>query len=130
LRNGGIAAMLHDLLAMDLGDWHPRQNIPDTSERAEQKVAALSGFEAVFLDLIQEGEVPVHRWIGDGRPFVTTIELQMLARNQLRREDVSRQSVTRLLHRLGFEKIDNARPRGFVLPPLAEARAAWDREMA
>jgi hypothetical protein len=53
--------------------------------------------------------------------------LRDYANQRLRREDISTQAVTKLLHALGFEKLDDERPRGFLLPPLPEARAAWDR---
>jgi hypothetical protein len=44
LDSGGLEAMLHDLLAFDLGEWHPRNDIPRTAERDEQKIATLAGF--------------------------------------------------------------------------------------
>ncbi|MFG1364115.1 DUF5906 domain-containing protein [Xanthobacter versatilis] len=40
MRNGGLAAMLHDLLAVDLGGWHPRSAVPNTAALVEQKVQA------------------------------------------------------------------------------------------
>ena len=45
----------------------------------------------------------------------------------LGREDVSHHKVAQLLAELGHEKDDRSRPRGWVLPPLDRARAAWDR---
>ena len=41
MANGGLAAMLHDLLTMDIGDFHPRRSVPDTPELAEQKMHSL-----------------------------------------------------------------------------------------
>ncbi len=31
IANGGTEAFLHDLLAIDLGNWHPRYDVPQTS---------------------------------------------------------------------------------------------------
>jgi hypothetical protein len=38
LEAGGYGAMLHDLLGLDLGTWHPRDNIPHTREKISEKV--------------------------------------------------------------------------------------------
>jgi len=127
MNGGGLAAMLHDLLAMPLNGWHPRRDIPDTDARREQKAATLSGFDAVFLDLLREGVVPAVRWPGVDQPFVSTKELRDLAAERDRRADISYNAVSDLLKGLGFEKVRRSRPSGFVLPTLPEARAAWDR---
>ena len=37
MENGGAGAMFYDLQRMDLGDWHPRWDIPQTAALAEQK---------------------------------------------------------------------------------------------
>lgn len=128
LEGGGLAAMLHELLTTSLGDWHPRRGIPQTKARDEQKAASLTGFAAVFLDLLRVGEIPALRFVGDGKPFVATSTLAEFARRHLRRDDVTFNQVSELLRTLGFEKA-RERPRGFILPPLCDARAAWDKKM-
>ncbi|WP_081851257.1 primase-helicase family protein [Bradyrhizobium sp. URHD0069] len=130
MENGGLAAMLHDLLSMDLGDWHPRRGIPQTKERDIQKAASLAGFEALFLDMLREGETIVHHWVNNDEPFVATSELTDYAQKRLRREDMTFNKVSSLFRKLGFKKDDRARPRGFVLPALGPAREAWDRAFA
>ena len=126
LRGGGLAAMLRDLLAMDLGDWHPRRNVPQTDALHAQKAATVTGIDAVFLDLLRAGEIPAFNIDEFGNPFVPTSSLRDYAQRHLRREDVTLNAVNKLLRDLGFEYKDN-RPRGFVLPPLPQARANWDR---
>lgn len=54
----GLATMLHDLLSLNLGDWEPRWNIPQTEALARQKAESLSGVEAYIFDLLLSGEVP------------------------------------------------------------------------
>jgi len=54
----GLAAMLYDLLHLDLGDWEPRWNIPQTEALARQKAESLSGVEAYIFDLLLSGELP------------------------------------------------------------------------
>ena len=58
MENGGLAAMLHDALAMDIGGWHPRDDIPDTEAlRAQQGVSARP--EDQWLgSLLEEGMLP------------------------------------------------------------------------
>ena len=127
LRGGGLAAMLHDLLAMDLGDWHPRQNVPQTDALFAQKAATVTGIDAVFLDLLRAGDIPARRWVGCDRPFVATSDLQEYAQTRLRRDDITLNAVNKLMRDMGFEYHDKSRPRGFILPPLSKARSAWDR---
>src|SRR5690606_3939031 len=38
LAEGGLAGLLHDMLARDIRDWHPRDSVPQTEALAEQKV--------------------------------------------------------------------------------------------
>jgi len=125
--SGGMAAMLHDLLEMDLGRWHPRSNVPQTEALLEQKAASVKGIDAVFLDLLHAGQLPVDHWPGVDRPYVSTKALHEYACDRLRHANVSMREVAKLMHELGFEQSDKMRPRGFLLPTLAEARAAWDR---
>ncbi|MHC2708386.1 hypothetical protein ACVIWV_007679 [Bradyrhizobium diazoefficiens] len=127
LEAGGLEAMLYDLLERPLGEWHPRVNIPQTAEKDFQKTASLTGLEKWLLDLLHQGVAPVQRWVTEKEPFVATSTLTEVARQQLRKEDISWNAVNYLLTRLQFKKIDNSRPRGFVFPELRLARATWNR---
>jgi hypothetical protein len=126
LDNGGLSAMLADFLAMDLAGWHPRRNVPQTEALHSQKAATISGIDAVFLDLLRAGEIPALSIDDFGNAHVATSSLRDYAQRHLRREDVTLNAVNKLLRDLGFEYKDS-RPRGFIVPPLAEARAVWDR---
>ena len=127
IANGGRAAMLHDLLSMPLGDWHPRRNIPQTGARNEQKAASLTGFAAVFLDLLREGALPIK----DVDTFmVPTGLMQAYALRHRPRENTTLNDVAQLFRRLGFQKHDKSRPRGYHVPPLPEARALWDQKIS
>ena len=59
---GGLAAMLHDLLAMDLGDWHPREDGPETDALTDQRSLGLDPVHAAVLDMLREGAVAVRDW--------------------------------------------------------------------
>jgi hypothetical protein len=128
MEKSGDSAMLHDLLNHDLKGFHPEHDRIETDALSDQKANTLEGFERVWLDLLRAGEVPSRRWIGTGRPFVATSDLRQYAARRMKRDDVSLQEVASLLNELGYEKDDNARPRGWPLPTLAEARAAWNKK--
>lgn len=136
MRAGGYEAMLADLLAFQLGDWHPRQDIPKTVGLLQQQLRSLRGVDRVMYDALLMGENPgqpdgeVHGgnppWVG--ATFVSTV--QML-------EDLppgmSAQLVADALKDCGGEAAQvyvknfgtNVRVRGWWLPPLDVARAAW-----
>ena len=54
LAQGGLEAMLYDLLDYDLGDWHPRQ-VYETDALREQKEQSLPPLEEWLVEVLQEG---------------------------------------------------------------------------
>src|SRR5262249_9959307 len=126
LKNCGLAGMLYDLLAHPLDDWHPRRNIPQTSERDLQKTASLTGLERLVLDMLMHGGTVASR-VSESEHFVSTDRLREYAQKRLPRDDISWNKVSEVFKKLGFKKDDRSRPRGFVFPPLSVAREAWDR---
>jgi len=54
---GGIAAMLHDLLQLDLAGWHPKE-IYKTAALMEQKQQSLRGLDAWIEAMLQSGSLP------------------------------------------------------------------------
>src|SRR5262249_14851223 len=58
IESGGVAAMMHDLLAMNLKGWHPRNDVPQTRALQEQKLHSLSPENHWWLGLLQTGELP------------------------------------------------------------------------
>src|SRR6516165_5817202 len=53
INNGGLEAMLYDLLHWDLGNWHPRQ-VYETEGLRRQKEQSLSPIRQWFYELLQE----------------------------------------------------------------------------
>ncbi|MCA0910071.1 primase-helicase family protein [Qipengyuania gaetbuli] len=142
IANGGTEAFLHDLLEIDLGDWHPRYDVPQTSALNEQRAAGLKGFDKVLFDILQSGDLPALdnlRKIGGDQFVLPSRQLAEYGSNVSRRK-VTTNWVSNLLgpgqpdeagviHNpgLGFEKWDRGGPKGWVMPTLGEARAAWAR---
>lgn len=58
LENGGLAAMLWDLLHRDLSGWRPRDDIPTTEAAIEQKVRSLAPAAQWWFNILSEGDLP------------------------------------------------------------------------
>lgn len=133
---GGIAAMLFDLLAMDLGGWHPRQGIPKTSALEQQKQDTLLPPESDLFDMLMVGELPHFAVnVGPDRYFVGT---SALADHLSRRHPGRSISTTRIGEMLGEGRSASKRglclepgrehnQRGYYFPPLPELRAQWTK---
>jgi hypothetical protein len=61
MRNGGDAAMLHDLLDLDLDGWSPR-DIPHTEALVEQKIRSLEATPEFWVSALSEREIGNHDW--------------------------------------------------------------------
>lgn len=136
VKAGAMAAMLHDLISMDLGAWKPRIDIPETEALNQQREASLSKLERAVLDCLMSGELPPFCTIrATGEAFIPTHEFG----DWLRRRDmyvtdtavgeflgVARSGRRASLH---FTKVDSGRPRGYLAPQLTEARQRWDEAM-
>jgi hypothetical protein len=55
LNSGGRAALLHDLLHMDIGRWHPRTNVPKTEAQGEQVLEGLHNYELFYFEALRSG---------------------------------------------------------------------------
>jgi hypothetical protein len=130
LDNGGREAMLHDMLAMDLGDWHPRRNVPKTDALNDQKSRGLGPVDAAVLDMLREAALPVSRGDRrgtDARPFLATGDFAEYVQRQTRGV-VTWNAVSKALGKIGAEKARNQRPSGWILPVLGDARAKWNEQ--
>ncbi len=140
---GGLEAFLHDLLALDLGEWHPRYDVPQNEALIGQKAASLSGLERVLYDMLCAGTVPKGlgaTLLSDDSFVVPTEELQKYSRGLAKRFDPTANAIANLLGPgqrvkggstpkpgMDFEKRQYPRPKGWVFPPLSLARERWDR---
>lgn len=146
-----LGAMLHDLLAMDLGDFHPERDRPDTTELSRQKEQQLQRHNPIggmFLDCLKTGVLPrgestegegnnVTTNGAAGGPNQSAKDVSVTVGSKIfgsfvrsRGHDVSDAAVRKFFKSLGFTATDNNhRPRGSILPPLVKAREAWDTHM-
>jgi hypothetical protein len=128
--NGGLEAMLWDLLGMNLGSWHPRQ-VYNTAALMRQKKESLRGNKKCFEGLLQSGVLP-HGDFAWSHPPNCALTEHLL---DYFREDRWNAYITdeELAAFLAEKECENWRiggggKRGWKFPPLAEARKAWEVE--
>lgn len=129
---GGLAAMLHDLLHLDLGGWHPRRGVPKTEALQRQKDLSLGPAEQFILGILESGEIPATRAPGPAFAFLSNDEgtapglYTAMRRASPRLRDWSAQKLGVLLKEWGCTHHHTGRARGWAFPPLTEMRARWD----
>jgi hypothetical protein len=144
LDSGGYAALLHDLLAHDLGDWHPREIPHHKNALLGQQIESLSPLDAWWIELLEVGSLPACNPAAPNSAVSGDFEepADGLSAGRTRHEGLlthARKSSPRLRsatdHALGSflvrQGADNAkkvmRKRGWTFPALAECRALWER---
>jgi hypothetical protein len=125
---GGAAAMLYDLLRMDLDGWHPRNDIPQTQALIDQKVQSLDGLEQWWLSKLSTGETPRPeknnpRWVVSKRLF------REASGHNARTKYVTETEFGRFLSEMRCTHKSNGQAWGWVFPPLGEARREWEIKM-
>lgn len=132
MKNGGLAAMLHDLLAMDLTGWHPRSSIPQTLELSDQKLAGLNGADAIVREMLMVGIAPGAMEASQNAGLALMIPplIRWALDNRIVTENPGTQRMAAALKRMGIERkrltfSGMGQERAWPLPPLAEAREAW-----
>lgn len=140
IEGGGLEAFLHDLLALDLADWHPRYNVPQSGGLIAQKAETLRGFEAVWYDHLRTGILPgLPKEIGDDMFLFGSANLRTYCHDVAKERTVNLNEIQAVLGEgrkdrdqlirvrgMGFEKVRKEGGRGWLVPPLLEARQRWE----
>jgi hypothetical protein len=144
MRNGGYAAMLHDLLNVNICGWHPREIIR-TAALAKQQEASLSPLEEFWLELLQTGVLIGANDAEPHRAISNSYEDEYTDNDGVKRKirhdglyDQARASSPRLrgasdaaLGRFlahkdqGCSRAWVRRHRGWEFPPLLQCRKRW-----
>lgn len=140
--DGGHAAFLYELMHMELGDWHPRE-MPRTAGLQDQIELSERPVNAAIRRYLQQGWIPgTHESYRRSSPNkllypVLRDEVRSMARfmtdaaiaRQVPKGIIARID-TNCLHMKGLNPLTGdpqfERCKGFVLKPLAEARAVFD----
>jgi len=127
MEGAGVAAMLWDLLRMDLKGWHPRQDIPMTPALRAQIDRSETGVRAAMREVLEDGVGPV--W---GQPMpANIIATEALADMVDARGDWVEKEVGQVLAGLGGKKRrltvgGYGRKNCYEMPPLGECRRLFD----
>ena len=143
--DGGLAGMVHDLLAMDLTGWRPAMKIPQTKALADQKLRSLKPAGRFWFELLNEGELPVSFTVdceevdwragpvelgpADRDKAVSAFDM-FLRKNQLRSERATHRALVnagKKLIRLTTARASGGTERTWIIPPLNEARAIFEK---
>ena len=125
INSGGLEAMLHDLMHVDLGDWHPRR-IPNTEALREQKARSMGLLESWWEYLLQEGSIPA---APKDTPDIAMAQYLMNHVREFapRMRDLSAAALGRFLSEHGCIKLHRSSGNAWRFPTLIEARAKWER---
>jgi hypothetical protein len=125
--SGGAAAMLYDLLRLDLGDWQPRE-LYETAALIEQKQWSLRGLDAWIESFLQVGSLPAPLSV----KYPNRCLSKFLLDDALRYDRYTNETNITIKLKKVFGK-DNMKDfgiqvaRGWAFPPLADCRRAWEQ---
>ncbi len=127
LAAGGVEAFLYDMLAMDLGNWHPRR-VPQTNALLDQKLNSLTPLQEWVYGLLQEGRLSCAT--SDRPNFATNWNLYTRARHSNPRlRDVSDIKLGKALKEFGVTDGWSGKDKGKQFPPLPVMRAEFEKRI-
>lgn len=125
IEGGGAAAMLYDLLRLDLGDWEP-QELYETDALVEQKQWSLRGLDAWIEGMLQKGMLSVPYSL----KYPNRCLSQDLLNDALKHDRYTNDSnvatkLKKVFPKDNMKDFNNQAARGWAFPPLSECRASW-----
>jgi hypothetical protein len=141
MKADGLAAMLHDLLAMDLGGWHPSLGIPKTRALADQKALSLDPASKWWMGVLESGALPIlgaHGWPHEAAELGPEAKGELVAdydrflkANRLYSAKATHKALATAGRALGLDtaKSRDGRDRVWTLPPLAESRRLFEERL-
>jgi hypothetical protein len=123
VKAGGAAAMLWDLLKLDLGNWHPRK-VPQTKALLEQKMLSLTGLEQWWVSMLDVGELP-NPDKKNPRRVRSEALLEAAQKFSPRTKYINSTELGTFLDNMGCAHKSDGQKWGWIFPPLPEAREAW-----
>jgi hypothetical protein len=129
--NGGAAAMLHELLAMDLSGFDVKA-VPHTAAKAEQQVQSLPGLEAWLYHILQEGAIGCENWQNDVLTISTNSaysDYEDFSKRQHAWRPEIKPEWSKKIRRVLRGCVSDTRPKGdrsFQFAPLAACRRQFE----
>lgn len=125
IEGGGLGAMLHDLLTMDLEGWHPREGVPQTEALARQKELSMGLVDEFIADVLEEGILPAEPAGKDaplGAVAAEALWEAMKNRVPLLEKWSNQKLASEMATTWGVEKDRVGRVRARMFPPLPDMR--------
>jgi hypothetical protein len=122
--SSGAAAMLYDLLRLELNGWEP-QEIYETSALVEQKQRSLHGLDVWIEGILQKGRLPAPYSIKYPNRCLT----QHLIEDALKYDRYTNETLVPTKLKEVFPDIkdfNNQSARGWAFPALADCRRLWE----
>jgi hypothetical protein len=136
MENGGRAAMLYDLLKVDISDINLRQ-IPRTKALLEQIVESMTTVQSFWFDCLKTGEICDEHWPNNKKiDHVYKEYLRHCKDSGVRHRDV-KQAFGRKLKKMcpGLmikrprSTTENGRPQHYFFPDLEQCRANFEKQI-
>jgi hypothetical protein len=135
---GGAAAMLHDLLAMDLSGFDVRA-IPHTAAKAHQQVLSLRGPKSWLHHVLQEGAIGADIWQSDGL-IVSKDDAynryEDFSKRQREYKPTDKSEWSKIIHKVLGTAVQKTRPTAYgkrvhslQFAPLSECRDRFTRHL-
>lgn len=123
LSNGGLPAMLHDLLQVRLDGWHPRELIK-TKALQGQKARSLDTKAEWLEQLLHSAEIP--QLTNQERTCQAQVLLNQLREAGGRRGgEITANAMGRFLKTWGCVSVHRSTGQAWKFPPLTDIRAQW-----
>lgn len=128
MENGGRAAMVYDLLRIQLGRWHPRNDIPNTDELKRQKLRGIRNEFRAVATFLEEGEFPGTKYHYDNTFYSVNINtlIAKMKTQEIGIDKVPIRRITEVLKSLGAYKKHNKDGNMWIMPELDLMRQRWN----
>ena len=130
--NGGLGAMLHELLALDLEGWHPRLDVPQTKVLAEQKAYGDDHATQWIFGILDSGIIksrkPSNKF-APPRTYLAGPLLDLMRKQIPALAFMGDPTLTQILKDWGWKSWKSGNNRGWAAPSLLAMRARFEAEV-
>jgi hypothetical protein len=114
---------------MQLGDWHPRKNVPETEEMRKQIEMSLPKLKYAFLTMLEEGVFP-GEINGKGEYIISNTNLlEYFKQIDSANKNITGKSLANLCKSLGITFGRSGTGRYLIFPELGAIRETWSNQV-
>jgi len=127
MNHGGCEAMLYDLLNMNLYDWHPIRDVPNTEELIAQIKLTKTNLQSAIFSILDDGIFPGILSADGEYEISATGFYNYLHETETNTKNISMNKKADLVKKLGAEKRRINTGIVWVFPELNAMRENWDK---